>query len=295
MMRARSNNVFSVWSRMNVERRAWLVFGLLLLLGAAAGLGWYLFASSRYATFEIRTVDPVSGLIPDSPVEFHGVEVGKVQRVRLVGPHSVSILLKVRRDAPLSRATVATVTSRGLATRGFMGYVYVALEDAGTDQRPLLALPGESHPRIPSAGSKSVSMDITASEVKQDVQQLTALLNSVFDQRTVGSLKRSIDDLHRITAVLAANTQRLNAMIASAERTTQNAERVSRAAAPLLDSSQQVVRALQNQILPATNDAIARVDELSASLKEISTEVEQNPAVLVRGRSPPTPGPGERK
>jgi hypothetical protein len=56
---------------MSVEHRAWLLFGLLLLVGTAGGLTWYLVASTRYATFEISTADPVSGLITDSPVEFH--------------------------------------------------------------------------------------------------------------------------------------------------------------------------------------------------------------------------------
>lgn len=280
---------------MSVERRAWLLFGMLLLLGAAAGLVWYRLASHRYATYEIRTADPVSGLIEDSPVELHGVEVGKVRRVRLLDPRSASILLNVRRDAPVSRGTVATITARGLATRGFTGYVYVALEDSGMDPRALSAQPGEPYPRIPTAPSRSVSMDTSIAEVKQDVQQLTDLLHSVLDQKTVGSLKRSVDDLHKVTAVLAANTRRLDVMISSAERTSMNAERMSREVGPLLDSSQQVVRALQNQILPETDDAIVRVGELSTSLKEMSTEIERNPAVLVRGRSPPTPGPGEKK
>jgi phospholipid/cholesterol/gamma-HCH transport system substrate-binding protein len=237
----------------------------------------------------------VSGLIADSPVEFHGVEVGKVRRVRLVDPHSVSVLLNVRRDAPVSRATVATIIARGLATRGFTGYVYVALEDNGVDRRPLSALPGGSYPLIPTAPSRSVSLDTSISEVKQDVQQLTDLLHSVLDQKTVGALKRSVDDLQKVTAVLATNSQSLDAMISSAERTTMNAERVSRDVKPLLDSSHEVVKALQNQILPETDDAIVRVSDLATTLKETSTEIERNPAVLVRGRSPPTPGPGERK
>jgi phospholipid/cholesterol/gamma-HCH transport system substrate-binding protein len=280
---------------MSVEHRARVLFGLLFLVGTAAAFAWYVFASQRYATFEIRTADPVSGLIADSPVEFHGVEVGKVRRVRLVDPRSVSILLNVSQDAPVTRATVATITARGLATRGFTGYVYVALEDNGVDRRPLPLLPGQSYPLITTAPSRWVSLDTTISEVRQDVQQLTDLLQSVLDQKTVGSLKRSVDDLHKVTEVLAANSQRLNAMISSAERTTMNAEQVSRDVKPLLESSQQVIKALQTQILPETDDAIVRVSELSNSLKEISTEIERNPAVLVRGKSPPTPGPGERK
>jgi len=280
---------------MSVEHRARVLFGLLLFAGTAAVLAWYLGTSARYSTFEIRTADPASGLIADSPVEFHGVEVGKVRQVRLVDPRSISILLNIRRGTPITRATVATITARGLATRGFTGYVYVALEDNGVDARPLAVPPGESYPLIPTAPSRVVTLDTSISEVKQDVQQLTDLLHTVLDQKTVESLKRSVDDLRKVTEVLATNSQRLDVMISSAERTTVNAERLSRDLKPLLESSQQVVRALQNEILPETDDAIVRVNELSTSLKEISTEIERNPAVLVRGRSPPTPGPGEKK
>jgi len=280
---------------MGVQYRARVLFGLFLLASTAAGIAWHVFASTRHVTFELRTADAVSGLIADSPVEFHGVEVGKVRRVQLVDPRSVSILVNVRRDAPVTRATVATITARGLATRGFTGYVYVALEDSGLDRRPLAFRPGDSYPLIPTGPSRSVSLDTTISEVKQDVQQLTDLLHTVLDEKTVGSLKRSVDHLQKVTQVLANNSQRLDTIISSAERTSKNAEQVSRDVRPLLESSQQVVKTLQNQILPETDDAIIKVSELSTSLKEISTEIERNPTVLVRGRSPPTPGPGERK
>jgi phospholipid/cholesterol/gamma-HCH transport system substrate-binding protein len=278
-----------------VQRRAWLLFGLVFLVGAVAGTVWHAFSSRQYATFELRSADPVSGLIADSPVEFHGVEVGKVQRVQLLDPRSVRILLNVSRHAPITRATVATITTRGLASRGYTGYAYVSLEDAGADHRPLSVLPGEIHPLIPTAPARSVTLDTTIGEVKQDVRQLTDALHSVLDPETVASLKRSISDLKTVADVLATNSQRLDAMISSAERTTKYAERLGRDVKPLLDSSQEVVKALQNQILPQTDDAIVRVGELSALLKEISAEIERNPAVLVRGKSPPTPGPGETK
>jgi len=280
---------------MSIEHRAWLLFGLLLAVGAAAGAAWYLSAATRYATFEIRTADPVSGLVVDSPVEFHGVEVGKVRRVRLVNARSVSILLNVRRDAPVTSATVATITARGLATRGFTGYVYVALEDNGVDQRPLAVPRGDTYPQIPTTPAQSASLDTNISAVRQDVQQLTELVHSVLDPKSVGALKSSIHNLQRVTDVLAANSQRLDAMISSAERTTANAEQTSRDVQPLLDSSQQLVKAMQSEILPKTDDAIVKVSELATSLTDISSEIERNPSVLVRGKSPPTPGPGEKK
>jgi phospholipid/cholesterol/gamma-HCH transport system substrate-binding protein len=78
---------------------------------------WYLRSVSRYASYQILTEDPVSGLAVDAPIEFHGVEVGKVKTIKLVNPHSVAILVNIDKSAPVTSASVATITSRGLATR----------------------------------------------------------------------------------------------------------------------------------------------------------------------------------
>jgi hypothetical protein len=90
---------------------------------------------------DLSDLYPGSGLTVDAPIEFHGVDVGKVKNIRLVSPRSVSIVLSVDKSAPLTSATVATITSRGLATRGCTGYVYISLDDVGIDSRPL-AMPG---------------------------------------------------------------------------------------------------------------------------------------------------------
>jgi ABC-type transporter Mla subunit MlaD len=63
-----------------------------------------------------------------------------------------------------------------------------------------------------------VSLDTTIGEVKRDVQVLTDLLQSVLDQKTVTSLKHSIDNLQKVTQTLTANSEKLDAMIVNAER-----------------------------------------------------------------------------
>src|ERR1700722_1672630 len=107
----------------NIDIKARLAFGALLLISAVAGAIWYFFSVSQYATYQIRTEDPVSGLIAEAPIEFHGVDVGKVKSIELFGPHSVRIVLSIEKTAPVTMGTVATITSRGLAPRGFTGYV----------------------------------------------------------------------------------------------------------------------------------------------------------------------------
>lgn len=84
--------------------------------GLAAG-GWYLRSSAQYVTYRIEAHDPVSGLIVDSLVELHGVEIGNVARIELTDSRTGGIWLHIAKDAPISRAMVATITARPRATR----------------------------------------------------------------------------------------------------------------------------------------------------------------------------------
>ena len=67
------------------EAKARWLFAAVLLVIAAGAAGWAaLYAGRRH--YEIQSRDPVSGLLPGAPVEFHGVEVGRVHSVQLLQP-----------------------------------------------------------------------------------------------------------------------------------------------------------------------------------------------------------------
>jgi len=168
--------------KLSVENKARLAFALVVLVGIAVGTAWWRAEAGRHVVYQIDTRDSVSGLIADAPVEFHGVEMGRVTQVELTDPHSVRVLLSLRKDAPVTRATVATITSRGLATRGFTGYVYVSLDNVGTEGGPLVATAGQPYPVIPTGPSRSVNLDTAISQVNQNVQVLSDLVQSVLDR-----------------------------------------------------------------------------------------------------------------
>src|ERR1700730_14113241 len=105
-----------------------LIFVTVLLISTVVGAIWYLHSASGYATYLIYTRDPVSGLTVDAPIEFHGVEVGKVKNIRLVNSRSVAIVLSIDKSVPVTSASIATISSRGLATRGYTRYVYISLD-----------------------------------------------------------------------------------------------------------------------------------------------------------------------
>jgi ABC-type transporter Mla subunit MlaD len=253
---------------LSVEARARWAFAGLLLAGAVIAAAWYYAASAREAAYRIRTSDPVSGLIPDAPVEFHGVEVGKVRRVALAGPRSVDIVLDIDKAVPVTQGTVATITSRGLATRGFAGYVYVALEDDGSDPRPPAAQGPDRIPVIRSAPSRSVNLDTTISQVNRNVQQLSELLIRLLDERMIASLKESADGLTQLTRLLAANGDRLGKVLADAERASARLE-------PLLASSQELVQALQGQVLPEVAQILPQIAQVMPQVAQVMPQVAQ--------------------
>jgi phospholipid/cholesterol/gamma-HCH transport system substrate-binding protein len=301
----------------DINTKARLAFVALLFTLTAAGVIWYFFSINEYAVYQITTQDSVSGLIADAPVEFHGVDVGKVKSVKLMNAHSVRILLNIDKSAPISSASVATISARGFATRAFMGYVYVTIEDVDTDSRPLTIPPGRPYPAIRVAPSTSITLDTTANQVKENVQVITGLLQAVLDKKTVASLKQSVDSLQRVTKVLAENTGKLNTIVA-------NTERASHRFRPLLDASRDTVRTLQNQTLPETHKAfsnldtlldsshdtvralqtqilqeayktLSNLDALSSSVTSIAAKISRDPSIVIRGAAPPPAGPGEGK
>jgi phospholipid/cholesterol/gamma-HCH transport system substrate-binding protein len=316
----------------HIDTKATFAFVGLLLVLTVAGAGWYFFSGSQYATFQIYTQDSVSGLIADAPVEFHGVEVGKVKSVRLVDPHTVQIVLSIEKTAPVSSASVATITSRGLATRGFTGYVCIALEDVGINSRPLTLRPGEPYPIIPTAPSKVVTLDTTISQVNDNFQVITGLLKSLLDTKTIASLKQSADNLQQVTKALAENTNKLNSIVANTERASRRFEPLLQSsdnavrtletqilpqahtllkssddtlstlqtqilpqAHSLLQSSDATVNALQTQILPEANKALFSLDSLSSSFADLATKINRDPSVVIRGTAQRPLGPGEGK
>jgi len=313
------------------DTTARLAFAALLLLAAGGFAVWYQLDADRYAAYQVVTHDPVSGLIADAPVELHGVDVGRVERVGLVNARTVDIRLRVRTGTPITRGTIATVTSRGLATRGFTGYVYVALDDDGSDTRPVLASANESIPLIRAGPSRMVNIDTAISRLDENVGHMSELVRTVLDDRTVASLKQSAENLQGVTRTLAVNSDRLAAIIANAERASgmldtqtirsvrqsvanleavtrtlasnndrfatimSNAENASNQLRPLLQSGNAAVDSLQNQVIPEAHNALAGLESLSSSLSNTASRIDRDPSVLLRGRARPPPGPGEAR
>jgi phospholipid/cholesterol/gamma-HCH transport system substrate-binding protein len=275
--------------KVSAERNAWRAFAGFLILSACACLIWYLRTVSSYMPYMIHTGDSVSGLLIDAPVEYHGVEVGRVSKIELNGPDAVSIWLNIRKGTPITTATVATITARGLASRGFMGYVYIALENSSVrpDAGLLSIASTDAIPSIPTTPSRSINLDTAINQVNENVQILTNLVQSALSNETVESFKDSIANLQKVTHTLAANSEKLNVILS-------NADLASKQVKPLLDASNNTVHVLQTQVLPQAYRTLTEINTASQSLNSLTGRINRNPSILIRGNTLAPLGPGEK-
>ena len=61
----------------------------------------------------------------------------------------------------------------------------------------------------------------------------------------------------------------------------------------ILQSGQSTIHLFETQTMPAINQAIINLNDITRDLSGVSAEIKQNPAVLIRGMAPPALGPGE--
>nr|WP_232220758.1 hypothetical protein [Legionella tunisiensis] len=60
-----------------------------------------------------------------------------------------------------------------------------------------------------------------------------------------------------------------------------------------METGKTTINQISQQVLPPTVVLIRRLDTIAANLEKVSNQMRQNPAVVIRGTTPPKPGPGE--
>ena len=273
-----------------------------------------------YDTYVMYVHDDVTGLSVQSPVRYTGVPVGYVDSVSLDpnNPQLVRIRLKIKQGAPILTSTIAT-----LSVQGITGAAYVALE-ATTDDAPILeAKPGQAYPVISSRPSLLNTITNALPEVAENLQDLSGRISNVLDAKNLDALSDIMQNFKRFSESLseaspdwskimnsvnitmknaAVSSQQLpelinqtNKAMADINKTVNSINSATHGLDKLLGSTNVLVANTTQQLLPSTSSLVNRLNHLSLSLQSLTNELARNPSVLIRGRQPAQPGPGEAR
>ncbi|ACJ18596.1 MlaD family protein [Coxiella burnetii] len=300
-----------------------LVGFFIILLGAASIVIFLWFSTFRHRqTFDTYLVymhEEVSGINTQTPVRFNGVKVGYVQKIEInpADPQQVVLTLKIKHETPITTSTVATLRSEGI-----MGTDYVALKALTATAPPLIAKPGEKYPVIPSEPSLLMKLSTALQEVTKTIKELSDNVGKVFDEKNRRAISASLVNIQKVTKTLSDNSENIDATLHSMKQLMKNSAKASEQLPTIMHQLQDTLanikitarqfdraghgieltvgdahtamQSMSTQILPTVQQLLTKLNATAAHLQQLSIELQHNPSMLVRGKYPPPPGPGER-
>jgi phospholipid/cholesterol/gamma-HCH transport system substrate-binding protein len=278
------------------------LFTLVLVAALIAAGLWFRRDDIRFEQYLVTTTSPVTGLKVEAPVRYRGVDVGRVESIRLQPGTSgrVEIRIGVHEDTPVTRGTYAQ-----LGYQGVTGLAFVSLNDDGTSSEPL-APAGDEPPRIEMHPSIFDSgLDLVAS-VKELSARLSDLLNEN-NRKTLAKALVGFEQASRQTAALAEKLQggaaELPALAGDARTALADISRLSRKLeersaafdrmAASLDEVGVAASSFNDETLPRVNMLVDQLQRETRALDRVLSALGDNPQSFVFGAQRGKPGPGE--
>lgn len=306
-------------------KTSYILVGLFVLglsLAFIAGILWLGSGGpgKHYKTYVVYTTESVSGLSRDGAVKYRGVDVGRVRDIGL-DPNNlerVRLLLEIEAGTPIRQDTVATLEVRGLT-----GLAYVNLAGGSKSAPPLVAREGEPYPEIQSRPSIWGRLDQNIGALLENLVEASRQLKVWLSDENRDLLVRTLSHLETLSDTLAKRSDSIDTSLQDLAATLHNTRNASadlpalvtelqrgakafEAMARQLDQTgvtvREVVQARDRDLQRFTADAlpeaavmISELRQTAANLRRLSEQLQRDPGVLLRGASPPPPGPGEQE
>ncbi len=291
---------------------ALLIVAILIGLWLSAGIN-----TDNYKIYQVFMNESVAGLSDNAPVKYNGVDVGKVDDIELnlKNPQQVILTLKIRPSVPITQSTTAILTEQGIT-----GIAYIGLT-AGKKAPLLETQPGQKYPVIPAKPSFLVKLDKTIENLSDKLGDMSSHVKALLSEKNTKAVAASLKNIQKFTDVIAKNSENINTALVDFKEVMKNTAQASRSFPDIMrsiDKGSQSIQAVgkelsataknlnktaeqgsitlqsfSNDILPITYDTMKNIKEMAQNLNSLSAELNQNPSIIIKGKTRAKPGPGE--
>lgn len=287
---------------------------VVLIMWMSAGLD-----HSSYKLYQVFLEESVSGLSIKAPVKYNGVVVGYVAAIKLVPskPKLVMLILKIQDSLVIREDTTATLDSQGLT-----GISDIGLRGGSLKSPVLIRKPGDPLPIIQSRPSLFTRLDTVIRDLSENTNRIVQRIDTILDERNEHAIRHSLNNLEKLTQVLAKNTSSMDesfkniavishntaimskafpqlskdaeASLEHLNQMTQSISKTSERVRKTFVNSQTLVSSVTNDLLPQTYNLMTGLSDTLQKTNRVLDAIETNPSVIIRGHKPPPLGPGEK-
>ena len=276
-------------------------------------------SAKKYHYYTVYMAESVSGLSVKAPVKYNGVDVGYVNEISLREnePSQVQILLSIEEHTPVTVDTRAELDSQGIT-----GVGYIELTGGKPHAAPLKAKSGERYPVIPTEPSLMFRLDNVLDHLSSNIDVITDGLKRLVNTENTSNLRDILQNLNDLSSKVDSQSDQIQAIISNADITLKNTaeasedfpeltkelkqaaqtfdsisvdiKKASQEAKTTFENSSVMVENINQQVLPGFIRAMNKMQSLLESMDNLTEQLDENPSVIIRGRAPQKPGPGER-
>jgi len=239
--------------------------GLFVLLVCAMGgyfVYWLAVAKEPADTrrYLVYFEDSVRGLTKGSQVRYKGLNVGRVQDVRIApdNPHRVEVMLEIEQTTPILSNTRASIQMQGVT-----GLSYVALNHSGAPGTAV-QYPNQGVPEIGSTESSFDRLMESAPRLMNQVTELTRNINRLFNDQNISRISNILKQVEQTSAQLEPSLVELTSVL---QQTSEALQHITEAAENLQRTSEQA----QPQIMGTLNN----IEQTSRHLAQASHQLQK--------------------
>lgn len=283
-----------------------------LLLGFALWAAKYS-SDKTWQRYQVIFNEPVTGLTEGSSVQYNGISVGTVERLKLdvQDPRRVQALLKLEADAPVKLDTRAKMSQAGLTGSPFIQLTggsprAALLRPRDRDEVPVILTEPSALQNIADTANKLVArLDQALSEenikrISDTLENLRATTDAIGDQRedirqllvnarlASEDLRKTLDTTHgAIRRVDREVIARLPATMDKLDRAIASFESAGKSANSLVAENRAPLRTFTRDGLQQVAPTLSELRSLMRDVRQITDRLDGNPTGYLLGREPP--------
>lgn len=274
------------------QRPKYLMVGIFVLVLVLLGVIFVLWFSkvniSGYKNvYEIYFTGSVTGLRQNEEVKFRGIPIGKVIKISVskIDPDKVRVLVNINKPELIREDTIAVIEAQGLT-----GYTFVQIKGSTKESPILKAQPDRKYPIIKSKPSEIESLFDELPRILKSTTTVIKQLSSVLDDKSIHTIKQTIDHIHQITQDLSQGPGSLKLAIQDIredfkkiEQAAENFSKSLHSFEQLIEENRAPIHNFTQQSLPELTQLVRKSQSAVDSIKRVADKLEKGPAEFFSG------------